>query len=310
MWTSLVKAVATGATLQKTTGCGECFDSGAIGTQPVSDGGSVTFQVSAGHRLIAGLGADTSASTSYAIDYAFSFWPGGTWEIREKNAYKKEGMFAATDTFSIAVVGTAVKYYKNGALLYTSGVAATGPLVFDTSLSSLGATVQNLTAPAPPPPSTTPAPSSTDVAWTSIVKAAAAGSTLQKTSGCGGCFDAGAVSQQQIAAGGSVSFTVSPAHRQIVGLGRDTTASTSYAIDYAFSFWGNGSFEIRESNVYRTEGAYAATDVFKVAVDGAVVKYYKNDVVVYTSTVAVSGALVVDTSMSSIGATVSNVLVK
>jgi len=45
-------------------------------------------------------------------------------------------------------------------------------------------------------------------------------------------------------------------------------------------------------------------------VAGGVVKYYKNDVVVYTSSVAVIGPLVVDTSMSSVGATVSNASVK
>ena len=159
VWTSLVKTVATGATLQKTSGCGECFDGGATGTAPVTAGGSVTFTVSAGHRLVVGLGADTSASTSYAIDYAFSFWPGGTWEIREKNVYKKEGAFTAADTFTVAVDGTAVKYYKNGALVYTSGVAATTPLVVDTSLASIGATVQNLTTPPAPAPAPAPLPS-------------------------------------------------------------------------------------------------------------------------------------------------------
>ena len=88
VWTSLVKTVANGATLQKTSGCGECFDGGAIGTVAAS-GGSVTFSVSSGHRLFVGLGSDLTSSTSYAIDYAFSFWPGGTWEIREKNAYRR-----------------------------------------------------------------------------------------------------------------------------------------------------------------------------------------------------------------------------
>jgi hypothetical protein len=149
------------------------------------------------------------------------------------------------------------------------------------------------------------------VIWTSLVKTSSTGASLTKITGCAGCFDAGAVSQQQIGAiGGSVAFKVSAGHRQIVGLGRDITANTSYAIDYAFSFWEGGSWEIRESNSYRSEGRYAATDVFKVAVEAGVVKYYKNDVLVYTSKVAVAGPLVVDTSMSTLGATVSNVIVK
>ena len=40
------------------------------------------------------------------------------------------------------------------------------------------------------------------------------------------------------------------------------------------------------------------------------VKYYKNDVLVYTSKVPVAGPLVVDTSMSTVGATVANVVVR
>ena len=308
VWTSIVKAVATGASLQKTSGCGECFDAGALGPDVIAETGSVSFTVSSGHRLIVGLGADRSAGTGYAIDYAFSFWPGGTWEIREKNVYRREGSFTAADRFTITLEGTAVKYYRNGVLVYTSGIPVTASLGVDTSLASLGATVEILSPAAEPPPP--PPGSSVAVSWISLVKTIAGASSLQKTSGCGECFDAGAISQQQIAGSGGVSFSVSNGHRQIVGLGRDTTANTSYAIDYAFSFWAGGAFEIRESNTYRAEGSYAAGDVFKVAVEAGVVKYYKSDVLVYTSKVPVTTALVVDVSMATVGATVSNVTLK
>jgi hypothetical protein len=310
VWTSAVNAVVTGTSVQKTAGCSSCFDAGAIGTQPVTAGGFFTFSVAAGHRLYAGLGSDLTANTAYAIDYAFSFNKNGVWEIREKNVYKKEGVYTATDQFTVAVDGTAVKYYKNNTLVYTSLTAATAPLVVDTSLSSIGATVVNLTPAPTPTPTAPPAPSATDVIWTSLVRSAATGTSLQKTSGCGSCFDAGAVSQQQIGAAGSVSFTVSAGNRQYVGLGRDLTASTSYAIDYAFSFNTNGVFEVREGNVYRKEGSYTAADVFKIAVDAGIVTYYKNGVLVYTSTVLATSPLAVDSSMSTIGATVSNVVLK
>ncbi len=308
IWASLVKTEAAGATLRKIAGCSTCFDAGAVGTQAINAGGSVSFSVASGHRLMVGLGIDTSASTSYAIDYAFSFMPTGRWEIREKNTYRTEGPFTAGDEFKLAVEGTAVKYYRNGALVYTSQTAVTTPLVMDVSLASIGATVQNLGVPEPV--IVPPAPVVSAVAWTSLVKAAADGSTLQKTSGCGTCFDAGAVSQQQIAANGSVSFSVSGAHRQIVGLGRDTTASTGYAIDYAFSFSANGAWEIRENNIYRKEGQYLPTDVFTVSIEAGVARYSKNGVAIYTSTVAVTSTLVVDASLATVGATVSNVTVK
>ena len=47
------------------------------------------------------------------------------------------------DLFRIAVEGGVVKYYRNGTLIYTSGVAPTYPLVLDTALASMGSTVQN-----------------------------------------------------------------------------------------------------------------------------------------------------------------------
>ena len=47
--------------------------------------------------------------------------------------------------------------------------------------------------------------------------------------------------------------------------------------------------------------AGAAGDVFKVAVDGATVKYYKNGVLVYTSTVAPTYPRGLDTTLLNAG---------
>src|SRR5262249_51520874 len=101
--------------------------------------------------------------------------------------------------------------------------------------------------------------SSLDVAWTNVVNATVTGTTMQKTAGCGDCFDGGAISRQQVAAGTGVSFSVGGGQRLFVGLGHDTSASTSYLLDYAFSFWPGGTFEVRENNIYRTEGTYSAS---------------------------------------------------
>lgn len=63
---------------------------------------------------------------------------------------------------------------------------------------------------------------------------------------------------------------------------------------------------MRENNVYRSDTPIAAGDVFKVAVVGGVVKYSKNGVVFYTSTVAPTYPLLVDASLLNAGATVTN----
>jgi endonuclease/exonuclease/phosphatase family metal-dependent hydrolase len=166
-WTSLVKASAVGAKVTKTTGCGDCADAGAVGTQQMTSG-SVSFTVSGG-RLAAGLGTDTSSSTNYAaINYAFNFSTATNWDIREKGVYRAEGTYSTSDVFKIAIEGTAIKYYRNGALVYTSATAVPGALVMDTTLVSIGAAVQvvdssaTTTAPAPAPaPAPTPTPTPT-----------------------------------------------------------------------------------------------------------------------------------------------------
>jgi len=161
-WTSMVNTAATGSTLVKTAGCGDCGDAGAIGL-PQMTSGSVSFTVSG--ILLVGLGQDTSASTNYAaVNYSFYFHSATAFEIRENGVYKAEGPYAATDVFTIAIESGAVKYSRNGVLVYTSVTPVPGPLVVDTTLLSIGATVSivdgsgsTIPPPAPPTPAPTPA---------------------------------------------------------------------------------------------------------------------------------------------------------
>jgi len=143
------------------------------------------------------------------------------------------------------------------------------------------------------------------VTWKNLVNATAAGAQLTKTSGCGTCSNAGGVTQEAIATSGSMTFTVNTGTSLVVGLGNDTTSNTSYAIDYAFSFNGSATFEIREKGVYKSEGKFSATDVFRISVAAGVVKYYRNDVLVYTSKTAATSPLVGDSSLQTVGAVVT-----
>ncbi len=145
------------------------------------------------------------------------------------------------------------------------------------------------------------------VVWTSLVNATANGGSLQKAGGCDGCDDAGAVSQQQIAAGdGAVSFTgTETSTLRYVGLSHGNTDTQTTDIDFAIRL-GQGYAEVRENNVYRADTSFAAGDLFKVAVEGGIVKYSKNGVVFYTSTVAPTYPLLVDSSLLSAGATITN----
>lgn len=149
------------------------------------------------------------------------------------------------------------------------------------------------------------------VVWVNAVNATANGGSLQKSGGCS-CYDAGAVSLQQFTgAGGYLEFSPSPTGRMFVGLGNDTDSATDYDnINYAFNFWGNGDFDIREGWAnWRAGGNYAAGDTFRIAIEGGVVKYYKNGALLYTSTVAPSYPLVVDTALVELNAAVNNATV-
>ena len=145
------------------------------------------------------------------------------------------------------------------------------------------------------------------VVWTSLVNATASGGSLQKSGGCDGCDDAGAVSQQQIASGNcAVLFTATETDKvRYVGLSHGNTDTRLADIDFAIRL-GQGYAEVRENNVYRIGTLLAAGDRFKVAVEGGVVKYSKNGVLFYTSTVAPTYPLLVDSSLLSAGTTVTN----
>jgi len=137
-WVHVVNALASGSAVKKTSGCSGCYDAGAVSQQGMTSG-TVSFSVATGQALFAGLSADTTSSTTYSdIDYAFKFDGGNAWEIRERNVYRKDGTFASGDVFSIGVSGGVVTYYRNGSALYRSATAASGTLVLDTSISTVG----------------------------------------------------------------------------------------------------------------------------------------------------------------------------
>jgi hypothetical protein len=124
----------------KTSGCDGCA-AGGLSIETLATGGFVEFTPSAGHRLYAGLGQPNAAPGSTDVSYSFSFWPDGGWDIRERNAYRAEGRFAAGDRFRVAIENGAVKYYKNSTLVYTSTVAPASPMSLNVSLLTPNASV-------------------------------------------------------------------------------------------------------------------------------------------------------------------------
>jgi hypothetical protein len=151
------------------------------------------------------------------------------------------------------------------------------------------------------------------VVWTNAVNVTATGNSIQKTSGCDGCPDAGATSQQSIASGdGYFEFTVdSVPGQRFAGLSNGNGGTGWDEIDFAFRLWGaSGDLDAQENGTYRPLGTkYAVGDVLRVAVEGGKVKYYKNGTLLYTSTAAPTYPLQVDTSLLAANSTVSNAVI-
>jgi hypothetical protein len=90
------------------------------------------------------------------------------------------------------------------------------------------------------------------------------------------------------------------------GLGTGDTDQGFADIEHAiYTYPGTGSLYIYEGGVYRAGGgAYAVGDKLRVAVEGGLVKYRKNGVLVYSSTVPPTYPLNVDTSLYSAAAAI------
>jgi len=208
--------------------------------------------------------------------------------------------YSASDHLNVAVEGGVVKYYRNGSLLYTSTVAPAYPLQVDTSLNTVGSAVYNVVITS----------DLQNVSWTNVSSTIqVTGNSIQKVSGTN-AWDAGAVSAQAIVAGdGYMEFTPDAGTWGMYGLG-NTDSSVDYAdIDYAF-FLVAGTLSIYESGNNRGPfGSYGPSDRLKVAVEGGVVKYYRNGSLLYTSTVAPPYPLQVDTSLNTVNAGVYNVVI-
>ena len=148
------------------------------------------------------------------------------------------------------------------------------------------------------------------MSWASLVNVSTSADTLQKTGGCDGCQDAGAVSQQQIAAGnGYLEFTVMNRNLvRYVGLNDISTGTGSAEIPFAFKLSG-GYAEVREYGQYLWDIPVIDGDVLRIAVEAGTVKYLKNGAVFYTSGNAARYPLRADTALSSMGATVNKAII-
>jgi RHS repeat-associated protein len=152
----------------------------------------------------------------------------------------------------------------------------------------------------------------TPVSWTNAVRVSVSGNSLTKTGGGPSAWNAGAASEKgSIDSGdGYMEFTASGTNKaRRAGLSQGDKNQSWDDIDFCIFLDANGTVSINEGATLRGSfGSYASGDRFRVSVEGGVVKYRKNGVLLYTSTVVPAYPLIVDTSLFTTGATINNVV--
>jgi hypothetical protein len=145
---------------------------------------------------------------------------------------------------------------------------------------------------------------SSAVVWIEHVNVTVSGDVLQKTAGCDGCFDAAAISEQQITAGdGYVEFSIADTKTLFIAGLNHGNAGTGYAdIDFAFRFNGAGHADVLQNGTYvGGDTSYAVGDAFRIAVVGGTVLFSRNGSVVLERTTPVTYPLILDTALATIG---------
>jgi hypothetical protein len=148
------------------------------------------------------------------------------------------------------------------------------------------------------------------VTWTDAVGVDATGNDLLKTDP-NTLWNAGAASAQTISGYGYVEFSSAESNTaKMIGLSAGNTNQRYVDIDFAIYLKSIGQFAVYEAGVPMTAnlGPYAPGDTFRVENDEGVVTYSRNGVVFYTSSAAPTPPLLVDTSLFTPGATITDVV--
>jgi trehalose utilization protein len=308
-WKNVVAAGASGAVLSRGPGWG--WSAGASSVEEIVAGdGYMAFSTAETNRSkMAGLSQGDGDQGYGDIDYAIFLRDDGIVGIYEGGWDRGTfGSYEAGDVFRVEVSGGQVRYRKNGQVFYASATPPTYPLVLDTSLHHEGTTITNAFIESC-------TSGDTDCmlleGWKNVGFAMSSGGSLTRTPGWG--WSAGASSVEQIVTGnGFVQFSTDEANlAKMAGLSNGDGDRGYGDIDYAIFLRDDGMVGIYEGGLDQgTFGSYQAGDVFRVEVSGGQVRYRKNGQVFYASVTPPTYPLVLDTSLYSLGATITDAFVE
>ncbi|HEY5753500.1 MAG TPA: LamG-like jellyroll fold domain-containing protein [Chthoniobacterales bacterium] len=323
IWEDLVGTTAnydspgSGSILQKTA-VGNKADADAVSQKRIEGDGFVEFRFGQTNKSCAvGLGYFNRDRRPGSIHFALQGDQFQKLHVLSNGSDSIVGNYQTSDIFRIERTGAMIRFWKNGStLLATSTRASAGALVVDTSFSHTGAFIQGCRY--------SRSVGIDDVIWKDLISTAASyadpggGSTLTSTADSN--FNADAVSSGEIPADGFVQFRFGKTNTAIaVGLALANKNRSNLSLDHAFEGGADGRLYIRESGVSRIDpnnpnpstnswfGSYTTNDIFRIERLRTTIRYYRNDVLLYTSPFASTGALIVDTSFKQRNAYVANV---
>jgi parallel beta-helix repeat protein len=312
-WTSAVGVTVSGNSLSKTAATA-WGNSGAVSTKSLPSGdGYVELTASETNtRRILGLSNGDSNPNWNDVDFGLYLNSNKELRIYERGVYRGAfGTYAPGNVLRVSVESGTVKYYRNGTLFYTSTVRPTYPLLVDAALYTKAATITGavIAGSWSSPPAVPPA--GEGALWTNAAGVLVTGNSLSKTA-VTKWGNAGAVSTKFLPSGnGYVEFRVTETNlRRILGLSNGDTNVTYSDVDFGLYLNLDGLIKVYEKGSLRgTFGAYATGDILRVSVEAGVVTYRRNGTLFYTSKVAPTYPLLVDTALYSVGATLTNVVV-
>ncbi|WP_162127474.1 LamG-like jellyroll fold domain-containing protein [Flavobacterium phycosphaerae] len=151
-----------------------------------------------------------------------------------------------------------------------------------------------------------------NIVWqtASLLNVSASGNSLQKIQS-NGSWNGGASSWNTVKNNGFFQFTATETDKaRMVGLSSTNTNANYNTIQYAWYLRNDGICEIFESGTSRGSfGAFSGSDRFKIAIESAIVKYYRNDVLTFTSAISPTLPLLVDVSINNVNGTVTNAFI-
>jgi RHS repeat-associated protein len=302
-WMNAVNINAVGSNLLKPATGAMNWNAGAMSTRAIASGDGYVEFSAAENNTSRMLGLSTGDSNQNYTDIDFALYPysDGNMYVYEQGGYVTNlGPYAASDRYRVSIEAGAIKYRKNGTVVYSSARTPQYPLLADTSFYTPGAGIGGVVMSGG---------QVDNVGWTNAVGVSAAGNNLSKTGGDG--WTSGAVSQGSIVAGdGYAEYTATETNKsRMLGLSHGDAGQNYTDIDFALYAYSDATLHAYEGGAYVGYlGTYASGDRLRVAVVGGQVKYLKNGVVIGASNGAVTYPLSADTALYSTGASMTNVV--